>query len=85
MKLLNRLGIAWRAERLKCRTDIELFLLPSLVEPIGTICTGFLRPTRSGPISVEPPSTRRSLVEIDAAWIAGITSTFAVSVRRQKG
>ena len=33
MKLLNRLGIAWRAERLKCRTDIELFLLPSLVEP----------------------------------------------------
>lgn len=33
LNLFARLDIAWRAERLKSRTDIELYLLPALVRP----------------------------------------------------
>ena len=34
---------------------------------------------------VAPPSSFSILVEIEAAWNAGMTSTLAVSVRRQNG
>ena len=33
LNLFARIDIAWRAERLKSRTDIELYLLPALVRP----------------------------------------------------
>jgi sugar/nucleoside kinase (ribokinase family) len=43
----------------------------------GTICTGLSRPTSSGPITVAPPSSCSILVEIEAEWNAGMTSTLA--------
>src|SRR5262249_1837786 len=51
----------------------------------GTICTGRSRPTRIGPITVAPPSSCTSLVEIEAEWNAGMISTLAGPVRRQNG
>ena len=52
---------------------------------IETICTGLSRPTSSGPITVEPPSSCSILVEIEAEWNAGMTSTLAGPDRRQNG
>src|SRR3954465_11449840 len=51
----------------------------------GTICTGRSRPTRIGPMTVAPPSSCNSLVEIEAEWNAGMISTLAGPVRRQNG
>src|SRR5271166_2101982 len=51
----------------------------------GTIWTGRSRPTRIGPIRVAPPSTSRSLVEIEAEWKVGMISTLAGPDRRQNG
>src|SRR5438034_11784847 len=51
----------------------------------GTICTGRSRPTRIGPITVAPPSSRSSLVEIEAEWNAGMMSTLAGPDKRQNG
>ena len=42
-----------------------------------TICTELSSPTSSGPITVAPPSSCSILVEIEAEWNAGMTSTFA--------
>jgi hypothetical protein len=53
--------------------------------PSETICTGLSRPTSSGPITVEPPSSCSILVEIEAEWNAGMTSTLAGPDRRQNG
>ena len=39
----------------------------------------------SGPITVAPPSSCSILVEIEAEWKAGMTSTLAGPVRRQNG
>src|SRR6266511_2527050 len=50
-----------------------------------TICTGLSKPTNSGPITVAPPSSCSILVEMDAEWNAGMTSTLAGPDRRQKG
>ena len=49
------------------------------------ICTDFPSPSSSGPTEVTPPRRLVSLVEMEAEWIAGITSTLASSVRRTKG
>src|SRR5262249_54969919 len=43
----------------------------------GTICTDRSSPTRIGPITVAPPSSCNSLVEIEAEWNAGMISTLA--------
>ena len=51
----------------------------------GTICTGRSSPTSIGPITVAPPSSCRSLVEIEAEWNAGMISTLAGPDRRQNG
>src|SRR5436190_18622163 len=51
----------------------------------GAICTGRSSPTRIGPITVAPPSTSSSLVEIEAEWKVGMISTFAGPERRQNG
>ena len=53
--------------------------------PNQQICTECDRPTRIGPMMVAPASSFSILVEIEAAWNAGMISTFAVSVRRQNG
>ena len=53
--------------------------------PSCTICTGRSSPTSSGPITVAPPSSCSILVEIEAEWNAGITSTLAGPDRRQNG
>src|SRR4051794_19128204 len=50
-----------------------------------TICTGRSSPTRMGPMTVAPPSSCRSCVEIDAEWKAGMTSTLAGPLSRQNG
>src|SRR5258706_130242 len=51
----------------------------------GTICTDRSSPTRIGPITVAPPSSCNSLVEIEAEWNAGMISTLAGPDRRQNG
>ena len=51
----------------------------------GTICTGRSSPTSIGPITVAPPSSCSSLVEIEAEWNAGMISTLAGPVSRQNG
>src|SRR6516165_6079691 len=51
----------------------------------GTICTDRSSPTRIGPITVAPPSSCNSLVEIEAEWNAGMISTLAGPERRQNG
>src|SRR5262249_25188511 len=51
----------------------------------GTICTDRSSPTRIGPITVAPPSSCSSLVEIEAEWNAGMISTFAGPESRQNG
>ena len=51
----------------------------------GTICTGLFRPTMSGPMTVEPPSSYSILVELEAEWNAGMTSTLAGPDKRQNG
>src|SRR5258708_3126154 len=51
----------------------------------GTICTDLSNPTRSGPITVAPPSSCSILVEIEAEWNAGMIRTFATFVSRLNG
>src|SRR5262249_51223177 len=51
----------------------------------GTICTDRSSPTRIGPMTVAPPSSCNSLVEIEAEWNAGMISTLAGPDRRQNG
>src|SRR5262249_46282425 len=51
----------------------------------GTICTDRSNPTRIGPITVAPPSSCNSLVDIDAEWNAGMIRTLAGPDRRQNG
>src|SRR5262249_48918905 len=51
----------------------------------GTIWTDRSSPTRIGPITVAPPSSCSSLVEIEAEWNAGMISTLAGPDRRQNG
>ena len=51
----------------------------------GTIWTGRSSPTRIGPITVAPPSSCSSLVEIEAEWNAGMISTVAGPDNRQNG
>ena len=62
-----------------------MFTMSLSFADIDTICTGLLRPTSSGPMTVEPPSSCSILVEIEAEWKAGMTSTLAGPDRRQKG
>src|SRR5712691_10654251 len=50
-----------------------------------TICTDLSRPTRSGPITVAPPSSCNIFVEIEAEWNAGMIRTFAMFVSRLNG
>src|SRR5215208_5038154 len=57
----------------------------ALLAESGTICTGRSSPTRIGPITVAPPSSCSSLVEIEAEWNAGMISTVAGPDNRQNG
>jgi len=50
-----------------------------------TICTDLSSPTSSGPITVAPPSSCSSLVDIEAEWNAGMISTLAGPDNRQNG
>ena len=52
---------------------------------IGRICTGLDRPSRSGPITVPPPSCLSSCELMLALCSAGMISTLAGADRRQNG
>ena len=55
------------------------------VHPMRTIWTDLDIPISIGPITVAPPSSPNIFVEMEAEWIAGMTNTLALSLRREKG